>query len=267
VVSRAGGGLARLPDIGYGGLLRRAERSKTRLALGLAQVVTAGSAQMLESARPWLRSRPARRVRRIPLGVDLAMFASAAARLANGRVRLLHVASLSQVKDQATLLAAASQLARRGYAFELDVVGTGPLDSKLRSLAAGLGIDGIVRWRGQIVHDQLPAEYQRAQLFVLSSRHEAQSMVTLEAAACGLPVVGTGVGVFPELAPEAARLAPVGDAAGLADRIAELLDDEATRIRSGRSARERAGAEFGLELCRTHFLDLYQEMACESARA
>ncbi len=261
VVSLAGGEMARLPDIGYGGLLRRAERMKTRLALRLARAVTAGSALTLASARQWLGSRHPRRMRRIPLGVDLAMFAPVDPRTADGSPRLLQVGSLSRVKDQPTLLFAAALLHQRGYTFQVEIAGSGPLQGELRSLAARLDLDPIVRWCGEIVHDRLPSEYQRSQVFVLSSRHEAQSMVALEAAACGLPVVGTRVGVLPELAPCAARVASVGDSAGLADAIGGLLDDEPTRIRSGQVARESAVAEYGLKLCATRFHDLYIEVA------
>src|SRR4029077_7176334 len=66
VVSIAGGELARLRDIGYGGLLRRLERVKTRLALRLAGAVTAGSALALESAQPFLPAHCASRARRVP---------------------------------------------------------------------------------------------------------------------------------------------------------------------------------------------------------
>jgi glycosyltransferase involved in cell wall biosynthesis len=163
------------------------------------------------------------------------------------------------VKDQATLLSAAAALRERGYAFQLDVVGTGPLEADLRSLARSLGLSEKIRWRGVVPHDQMPQTYQRADLFVLSSRHEAQGMVALEAAACGVPVVGTAVGVIPELRP-AARTIRVGDAGGLADGMAELLDDEPTRLRSGCAARERALAEYGIELSVSRFLNLYEEV-------
>jgi glycosyltransferase involved in cell wall biosynthesis len=109
----------------------------------------------------------------------------------------------------------------------------------------------------------MPRAYQRADLFVLSSRHEAQGMVALEAAACGVPLVGTAVGVIPELEP-AARIARVGDAGGLADGMAELVDDERCRQRSGSAARERAVAEYGVERSATRFLDLYAQVASRS---
>jgi glycosyltransferase involved in cell wall biosynthesis len=264
VVSLAGGELVGLREIGYGGMLRRAERVKTRLAIRLAQAVTAGSTLALALAEPWLRPPAASRARRIPLGVDLTRFTPVPLSRANGRARILHVASLARVKDQAVLLRAAALLAQRRYAFELELVGSGPLEPELRSLAARLGLDNVIRWRGAIGHERLPGEYPRAQLFVLSSRHEAQGMAALEAAACGLPVVGTRVGIVPELAPNAGRVAPVGDAGGLADGIAELLDDPPTRTRLGCSARELAAAEFGLEQCAARFLDLYAEVTARS---
>jgi glycosyltransferase involved in cell wall biosynthesis len=263
VVSIAGGELARLRDIGYGGLLRRLERVKTRLALRLAGAVTAGSALALESALPFLPAHRASRARRVPLGVDLAMFAPGNAPRSGSRTRILHVASLSGVKDQATLLSAAAALRDRGYAFQLDLVGTGPLEPELRSLARCLGLSENVCWRGAVPHDQMPRAYQRADLFVMSSRHEAQGMVALEAAACAVPVVGTAVGVIPELRPDA-RTIGVGDAGGLADAMAELVEDKPSRLRSGFAARERAVAEYGVELCTARFLDLYRELGAAS---
>jgi len=263
VVSIAGGELARLRDIGYGGLLRRLERVKTRLALRLASAVTAGSVLALASAEPFLPARGASLARRVPLGVDLAMFAPGRAPRNASRTRILHVASLSGVKDQATLLSAAAALGELGYAFQLDVVGTGPLEPELRSLARCLGLSETICWRGAIPHDEMPRAYQRADLFVLSSRHEAQGMVALEAAACGVPVVGTAVGVIPELRP-AARTIGVGDAGGLADGMAELVEDAPSRARSGCAARERAVAEYSIELCTTRFLDLYRDVGVRS---
>lgn len=260
VVSLAGGELARLPDIDYGGRLHAITRIKTWLALRLASTVTAGSALALALARPWLSARPDLRARRIPLGVDLDLFGSAEPRPATGVLRIVHVASLVPVKDQVTLLRAAAILRDRRFAFRLEMVGSGPLEPELRSHIRRLGIEDAVQLRGAIAHDALPAAYQRAHLFALSSRHEAQGMAALEAAACGLPVVGTNVGIIPELAPDAARLAPVRDARALADGIARFLDDDATRARSGRSARALVEGEYGLEQSARRYLGVYADL-------
>lgn len=260
VVSLAGGELARLPDIDYGGRLHAIERIKTWLALRLASMVTAGSALTLASSRPWLGPRHHIRAKRIPLGVDLSMFAPAEPRPTNGVPRIVHVASLVPVKDQLTLLRAAALLRDRRSRFALELVGSGPLEPELRSHIRRLGIEDVVALRGAIAHELLPVTYQRAHLFVLSSRHEAQGMAALEAAACGVPVVGTDVGVIPELAPAAARVAPVGDARALADGIAGFLDDDASRTRSERSARALVEGEYGLEQSARRYLGVYADL-------
>lgn len=79
----------------------------------------------------------------------------------------------------------------------------------------------------------------------------------LEAAACGLPIAGTAVGVVPELVPEAAIATPPGHTTALADAFSHLADDE-IRTAMGRAARRRVEAEFGLETCVERFWRLYR---------
>jgi glycosyltransferase involved in cell wall biosynthesis len=264
VVSIAGGELAGLRDIGYGGLLRRLERMKIRIALGLASAVTAGSALAAASANRFMGRRSTFAARRIPLGVDLAMFSPTRSRQGDRVARIVHVASLCGVKDQVSLLSAAAALQDRGHAFRLEMVGAGPLEGELRALAGCLGIGDTIRWRGSVPHDEMPSEYRSADLFALTSRHEAQGMAALEAAACGLPIVGTQVGVIPELAPAAARISSVGDSEGVAEGMAEFVADERSRTNAGRAAREMADAEYSLDRCAGRFLELYREVGARS---
>jgi len=79
--------------------------------------------------------------------------------------------------------------------------------------------------------------YQRSHLFVLSSRHEAAAAVVLEAAACGVPVVGTSVGYVADWAPDRAVAVPIQNSAALAQAIETLLADPAQRQRLAGAAR------------------------------
>jgi glycosyltransferase involved in cell wall biosynthesis len=257
VVSLGGGELVGFADIRYGGQLSRSERGKTRIALTQANAVTAGSSSLLERAAPWPRGRPAGQVQRIPLGVETSLFCPAPTTKREGPPRLVHVASLLPIKEQRILLEAAAHLHARGVRFELDIVGEGPEEQRLRALANELGIAGIVHFRGAIPHDQLPDLYRAGSLFVLTSRFESQCMAVLEAAACGVPTVGTSVGVVPELAPDAAVAVRIGDAQALAEAIAALLADPARLASMGRAARARVEAEYSLERCVERFRQLY----------
>src|SRR4029079_7178540 len=113
-----------------------------------------------------------------------------------------------------------------------------------------------VRLPVQLARSTMPIRYRGAALLAVTSRHEGQSMVAVEAAACGLPVVGTRVGVLPDLG-DGAMTAPVGDETGLADALAAVLDDRGRAARMAAAGRTVAVARFDLERTTTDLLERY----------
>jgi glycosyltransferase involved in cell wall biosynthesis len=254
VVSLAGGELVALPAIGYGDQRVAWERLKIRASLRLAAAVSAGSHHLLALAG---RHVPRERLHRAPLGVDFGLFtpaANGAGPVAADGPRLVHVGTLTHVKDQATLLRGFSIVRQRLPNATLAIVGDGPLRDDLERQARQLGVARAVHFHGNLDHAALPEVYRAASTFVLSSRHEAQGMVAIEAAGCGLPVVGTCVGVVPELAASSDAVVPVGAADALADALLATCADPRGRAQS---VHERTQAEFGLEPCVTRFRTLY----------
>lgn len=236
LVHIAGGELVALPDIDYGGRRRRISRLREALVLRAADAVTAASAPILESLQELGIV-----ARRIPLGVDLRAWPPLPPRRRSaGPARLIHVASLNRVKDQATLLRALSILARAGHDFTMDVVGVDTLDGEIQGLARELGLECCVRFRGFRTQRELRPMLASAELLVMASRHEAGPLVALEAAATGVPTVGTAVGHLAEWAPAAASIVPVGDWVALARAIERLLGDEALRLRLAAAAQQLA---------------------------
>ena len=191
-----------------------------------------------------------------PLGVDLDLF-NPGARGPDKAKRLIHVATLTPVKDQATLLRAFRKVRKQVSGARLDIVGDGPLRSELERLAHELGLGDAVQFRGAIDHAALPAVYRTGSGFVLTSHHEAQGMVAIEAAACGLPVAGTRVGVIPELACAADAVAPVGAVDQVAAGLAAILESPDQR---GQHALDLAHSQFGLARCTARFRDLYTQL-------
>jgi glycosyltransferase involved in cell wall biosynthesis len=167
------------------------------------------------------------------------------------------VGTLTRIKDQATLLRAFAILREQMTGVTLDIIGDGPLRQDLMHLANELGVAQAVRFCGSVDHAALPEVYRAASTFVLSSRHEAQGMVAIEAAACGLAVVGTCVGVIPELASAADAVVPVGAVEALADALAAVCADARSHARL---AQEHARTEFGLDQCVDRFRSLYAQV-------
>ena len=142
---------------------------------------------------------------------------------------ILAIGRMRKVKDFSTLLRAFGRLLARRPA-RLVVLGEGRLRSSLQSLAQELGIAERVDFPG--FQENPFAFLAKADLFVLSSTHEALPTVLIEAMACGCPVVSTDCPFGPREILEDGRLGPlvpVGDSEALADAIARTLDDPPER--------------------------------------
>jgi len=238
----AGGELAALRDIGYGGLLTWRGRLRERWVLRRADAVTAASATILtQIATQGVTGR------RLPLGVDLRAWPPRAPRprRAGEPLRLLHLASLNRVKDQATLLRAVARAAAAGLPLRLDVIGIDTLGGAVQAQARALSLDdGLVRFHGFLPQAGCRSWMVQADLLVMASRHEAGPLALLEAAVAGVPGVGTAVGHFAEWAEQGAALAvPAGDDEALARGILRLGADEPLRLALARRAQALACAE------------------------
>ena len=123
VASVAGGELAALRDIDYGGQLHFIERMMTRAVIQNVERVTVGSRYLKDIA---LRHRS--KIEVLPLGVDTTLF-SPAQHTQTRPFKLLNVASLVPVKGHTTLLDAMAKL--ESYEACLEIVGSGELETEL----------------------------------------------------------------------------------------------------------------------------------------
>jgi glycosyltransferase involved in cell wall biosynthesis len=239
VLSIAGGELAWLPDIAYGGGGSRGTRTLARTAIGLATTVTVATEWM----RLHVQDAGGRVDEIVPLGADLRRWAIAdGAAAGTDPLRLVHVGSANRVKDQ-TMLLHALDLARRDEpGLRLDLVGLDTLDGEHDRLITHLDLGDHVRRHGLVAHDAVPALVRGAALHLVSSRHEAGPVAVLEAAALGVPTVGTSVGHGADLAGLAAPAAMAiargddGGTAALATALVAAVRDEAGRRALGERA-------------------------------
>jgi glycosyltransferase involved in cell wall biosynthesis len=175
---------------------------------------------------------------------------------------LLQVASINRVKDPYTLLRALKLVHTSQPDVYLDWVGEDTLGGEIQRLAAELGLANQV-----VFHDFQPTEVvrtlaQQAHLYVQSSLHEGQGVSVLEAAAAGIPTVGTAVGVVAEMAPTAALAVSPGDPSALADGILQLLHHPAQREALGQAAQTWART-YDADWTATEYEALYEAIGTE----
>jgi rhamnosyl/mannosyltransferase len=168
--------------------------------------------------------------------------AAAEARERLGGPFLLFVGRLVPYKGLATLLRAADRIRCR-----VAVVGTGPLESRLREEIRVRGLSDRVFLLGG-VEDARPY-YLGCEFLVLPSVSalEGFGIVQIEAMALGKPVVSSDLrsGVtYVNLHGETGLVFPVGDDAALAEACNRLLSDPDLRKRLGENARERTRRMF-----------------------
>ena len=103
-------------------------------------------------------------------------------------------------------------------------VGTGPDREEVQTRIRQLGIADSFRLAGFVSDGELPSFYNAADLFVLPSKSgEGLPLVSLEAMACGLPVIATDVGGIREIIPETyGKFVPPKKPDAMADAILDL---------------------------------------------
>jgi glycosyltransferase involved in cell wall biosynthesis len=181
--TRAGDARAPLPRRAYLALASLLLR-----ATSTARVAASGAAAAALFGARW-RTDPAVRV--VHCGIDLARYG----RSGDGVRRELgipaealllgHVGRLAPPKNHPFLLEVMAEVARREPRAHLLLVGGGPLEARLRSLAAARDLSGRVHFAGP--RDDVPRLLAAMDLFVFPSLWEGMPLGLVEAQASGLP--------------------------------------------------------------------------------
>jgi glycosyltransferase involved in cell wall biosynthesis len=159
-------------------------------------------------------------------------------------------------KGQDVLVEAAGALARRYSDLHFVLVGSGRDEARLAELAARAGNVTIAGWT-ENVGDYLAA----FDLFAFPSIHEGLGSILFDAMQFGLPVVASDVDGIPDLIidRENGLLVPPGDAAALADAIAQLYSDPGLRETLGARNKIKAQDFLPANMAR-RYLEVYSEI-------
>ncbi len=151
---------------------------------------------------------PSQKVTVIPGGVDLEQFQPSNNKikirqrlnLPPEKIILFSVRNLVPRMGLESLIMAIQKVIKSAPDICMVLGGEGPRKNNLIELAKKLGLEDHVQFVGFIAEEELADYYRMADLFILPTRElEGFGLVTLEALACGVPVLGTPVGGTQEI--------------------------------------------------------------------
>ena len=206
-------------------------------------------------------------------GIDLAKFTPGECEpailrrynLPEDRPLVIHVNRLSEEKRVNVLLDAAAKMKRKAH---IVLVGTGPAEAELRTQVECLNIGDRVSFLGFVRDDDLLALRRSSDIFVIPSVADLQSISTMEAMACGLPVVAANAYALPELVhhEENGFLFQPGDSDEMACQLDLLLGDVELRKRMGQESLKIVSAHDRVKVL-DEWEELYRRLAIEFKEA
>ena len=185
---------------------------------------------------------PNERLHIVPVGVDQTRFRRMP-HIARVPGRLMTTASADvPLKGLTYLLDALAKVRVERPDAHLVVIGQPRHKSKIPAQIESLGLGDAVQFVSGVTDERIVELYGEAEIAVVPSLYEGFSLPTIEAMACGTPVVATTGGALPEVVGrhgESGMLVPVADPSALAAQITEVLASPDLQARLGEGGRRR----------------------------
>lgn len=211
---------------------------------------------------------PDRHVTVSPMGVDMRRFTTTPA-VVRRDDELLFVGRLVEKKGLRYLIDALPAVLEKHPGVHLTVAGFGPELAQRQAQAFELGLQDKIRFLGAVDQACLPALYQRAATLVApfveakGGDREGLGLVSVEALACGCPVVTTRIEAVKEVfgGQWPPYLAESADAASLASQIIRVLDSPAHAAAWAASSHAALLRRFSWDGVAAGYADLLTSMA------
>lgn len=237
-----------------------------RVARRMSHILTVSES----SARDIVRDFGVRRdrVEVIPLGVEPEVFAIPQQPRVPGRIVAMASAD-TPMKGIATLLEAFAKL-RTERDVQLLLVSKPRRGGHTMRLVERLSITDSVRFVSGLSDTELAEVIGSAEVACVPSLYEGFSLPTVEAMACGTPLVVSRAGALPEVVGVGgmcADLVTPGDVGELAAALGALLDDPDRRRRMGEAGRARALERFSWRAVAAATAAAYQRAIDDRSRA
>ncbi|MCS7010381.1 MAG: glycosyltransferase [Anaerolineales bacterium] len=176
---------------------------------------------------------------------------------------LVYSGRLAPEKNLNLLLEAFIAVAEAVEHAHLLLIGAGPEEEKLRSLASQSSVADRIHFTGLLPYDELPRYLAACDIFVTASVTEVHPLSVIEAMASGLPVVGVqSVGVGDTVEDGITGFLAREDAASFAAKLTRLCLDVGLRRKMGEAAR-LAAEKYNIERTNKIMLSHYERLVLD----
>ncbi len=179
----------------------------------------------------------------IPHGVGEQFRSAPRERPLSESVRVLYVSTILPYKHQWHVLSAVNRVRRSTeWDVQIDLVGTGDRQGtrRLGKEIKKLGYPRWLRWRGWVAHEELPAVYRGADIFVFASSCETIGNILLEAMASGLPIACSDRRPMKDMLKDAGVYFGPENPNSIASALSQLIRDSELGLTCARRAYEYA---------------------------
>lgn len=222
IVTLQGGETANLPKINYGNIINVKSKNRTLEVCEKASklvVLTKFQLTQLKSLGVYRDD-----IDIIPYGAEEKLFPFNKAKRFEKPFKFIHIANLTEVKEQETLINVFKILNKK-IDCQLTIIGDDFLDGKIQKLVEDLELKNVF-FVDAVPHRELNEYLEDSHFMLHTSVHEAQAVVINEAMSSGAIVCGSRVGLLYDLSNELCITADCGDYTTLAEKIIELISDK-----------------------------------------
>lgn len=188
-------------------------------------------------------------------GVDLSVYKPGKKSL---NPLILYLGRLTPQKSLTVLIRSAKEIIEKVPSIEIVIAGDGQDRAKLIKLTKKLGLEQKIRFLGKVSQEDKVKLYQKAWVFVNPSLIEGWGITTIEANACGTPVVASNVAGLRDSVhnPHSGLLVPYGNIDEFSKNILNLIKNRKTRVAMSKESVEWAKI-YSWEKSATDILNLF----------
>jgi glycosyltransferase involved in cell wall biosynthesis len=174
--------------------------------------------------------------------------------------RLLWIGRFTRGKGIDYLIDAFGVLSQKYPKLHLLLIGDGPEKSNILDKISKLGIDNRVIIRDFCPNSRLCEVYNSSDMFILPSFEEGVPRTIMEAMACGVPIICTGLSHLLEMIKDVGIAIPAKDSCAIVDAVSEIYSNPKLAEQFGINGRNKAVEKYSWNDTVLKTTNMYEEL-------